>query len=373
MGQRHPSRAIHHLGDSWYAVGPALVLALAGDDDPAWSDWPIYVGALGAQLAIDVIASTAREWLARGVQPRLQLSVLGWIYLVDVLLSPVGLLAAFASVEDRYNFLLVLPLAGVLVIFARERRARIDNALQLSDAYRERAELNSRLLESERATTRAREDVIAGASHEMQTPLAVLLGLLDVSARGPLTPGKHAEVHAGMRRQAIRLRHLVSQFVDYTRLKAGRTLHIDPRPVSVEPIIAEVAASQPEEVRIEIELPERLAAVLVDPERLHQALMNLVSNAVKFSPAGSPVRITARHRDALVEISVIDRGVGIDPADLPHVFEEFRHGKKAQADEGAGLGLFMVRTLTEPQGVQVTVESRPGEGSRFSLRLPLAT
>jgi signal transduction histidine kinase len=369
---RHPARAVKVLGDSWYAVGPALVLSLGGDDDPAMSDWPLYVGALAAQIAVDFAASTTREWLGQGVPPPAQLSVLGWIYLVDILLSPVGLLAALASTEEHYNFLLVLPLAALFLVFARERRGRIENALRLGDAHRERADLNARLLESERAATRAREEVIAGASHEMQTPLAVLLGLLDVSARGELTSDRHAEVHAGMRRQAIRLRHLVSQFVDYTNLKTGRPLRIDPRAVSVDPILAEVAASQPEGVRIEIDLPERLGDVLVDPERLHQVLMNLVSNAVKFSPAGSPIRIAALQRGSSIEVSVIDRGAGIEPDELPRMFEEFRHGKRTEGDAGAGLGLYMVRMLTEPQGVQVRVESRPGEGSRFTVVLPRA-
>jgi signal transduction histidine kinase len=69
---------------------------------------------------------------------------------------------------------------------------------------------------------------------------------------------------------------------------------------------------------------------------------------------------------------VIDRGAGIEPDDLPRVFEEFRHGKRTEGDAGAGLGLYMVRMLTEPQGVQVRVESRPGEGSRFTVVLPRA-
>src|SRR5207244_8369168 len=108
-GRRHAARAIHALADSWFAVGPALVLAVAEVDGPAWSDWPIYLGALGAQLACDIGASIARESLGRGVKPSVQLGVLSWVHIVDVLLSPVGLLAAFASLHGRYAFLLLLP------------------------------------------------------------------------------------------------------------------------------------------------------------------------------------------------------------------------------------------------------------------------
>jgi signal transduction histidine kinase len=370
-GRMHVGRAISVLNDSWFAVGPALILSLARVDGPAWSDWPLYVSALAAQLAINGAASIGSEWLCYGATPRVQLQVLGWVFLVDVLLSPVGLLVAFASTQERYAFLLVLPLVGLFAVFATERRARINNALGLSRAYRDKAELNARLLETERAASRAREELIAGASHEMQTPLAVLLGLLDATGREALPPERQTEVHASMRRQAIRLRHLVRQFVDYTRLKAGRSLHFDPRPSNVKPIVEEVADSHRGYAQIELDLPEDLPLAVVDPDRLHQVLMSLVSNAVKFSPDGSRTTIAALSRGTSIEISVIDRGSGIDAAEVPHLFEEFHRGQdKGGDDAGAGLGLFMVRVLTETQGAHITVESRPGEGSRFTIVLP---
>jgi signal transduction histidine kinase len=371
-GERHILRIVKAPGDAWYATGPALILALTGADDPVWADWPIYVAALAAQLTCDFAISALREWLARGVTPRPQLRALGWMHLVDLLLSPVGLLAAFASSDWRYAFLLVLPLVALFVIFARERRARIESALGLSRAYRKTAELSSKLLDSERASTRAREELIAGASHEMQTPLAVLLGLLDASARGELAPEEQTEIRSSMRRQATRLRHLVTQFTDYTRFKSGRPLSIDPRPTEIKPIVEDVADAQRGYAPIELDIADDLPLVLVDPDRLHQVLMNLVSNAVKFSPEGSASTITARALSGSVEISVVDRGAGIEADQLDYLFEEFRRGEGA-GQEGAGIGLFMSRVLAEVQGCQVKVESRPGEGSSFTIVLPQAT
>jgi signal transduction histidine kinase len=370
--RRHPARTVLALADSWFATGPAFVFAIAEIDGPNWSDWPIYLGALAAQLACEISTSITRESLARGVKPSVHLGVLSWIHLVDILLAPVGLLAAFASTHGRYAFLLLLPLAALFVIFARERRARIENALGLSSAYRETAELNARLLDAERRATRAREELIAGASHDMQTPLAVLIGLIDaMAADGELPPDHQAEAVRTMGRQAHLLQHLVRQFVDYTRLKAGRQLAIHPRPSDIGPIVEQVAAVQAESNPIELEVPDDLPQALVDPDRLRQALMNLVSNALKFSPPGSRPRIVARSERDAIEISVIDRGRGIGPEERSHLFEEFHRGD-AESGPGSGIGLYLTHMLMEPQRVRIAVESDPGKGSTFTLVIPQA-
>ena len=135
-GRLHPHRLLAAPSDAWFAVGPAVVFILAGVDKPEWSDWYLYLLALGAQFACDTLSSIARERLAHGVAPKLQFDVLREVWLVDALLAPLGLLAAFASVTRHYAFLFVLPLALLLAIFARERRGRIGTAIELSATYR---------------------------------------------------------------------------------------------------------------------------------------------------------------------------------------------------------------------------------------------
>jgi putative nucleotidyltransferase with HDIG domain len=152
-GKAHPSRALHAFADSWYAVGPALVLVLADAETPQWSHWPIYAAALLAQFALDAAWGTIRSWLASGVAALTQLRVLGWVYSVDAALAPIGLLAAFAAVGRPYVILLVVPLLGLLASFANERRARIDNALELSSAYRGTAMLLGEVIEADDAYT----------------------------------------------------------------------------------------------------------------------------------------------------------------------------------------------------------------------------
>jgi putative nucleotidyltransferase with HDIG domain len=148
-GRTHPERAVLALGDAWHAVGPALVISLAAGGAPTWADWPIYLAALGAQFAGDAAVSAVREWLAHGVAPRLQLRSLAWVYAIDALLAPIGLLAAFASIDQPYAFLLVLPLVGLLAVFSADREVRLHHALALSHAYRGTALLLSDMVDDD--------------------------------------------------------------------------------------------------------------------------------------------------------------------------------------------------------------------------------
>ncbi|MDX6720756.1 MAG: hypothetical protein QOJ63_3010 [Solirubrobacteraceae bacterium] len=131
----HPQRLLTALGDAWFAVGPALVFELADiGGAPALGDWPLYLLALLVQFAGDAASSAAR--VAHRVAPGPELRALREVWFVDLLLSPIGLLAAYATILQPHGYLLVLPLAALLTVFARERRARIGNAIELSAAYR---------------------------------------------------------------------------------------------------------------------------------------------------------------------------------------------------------------------------------------------
>jgi putative nucleotidyltransferase with HDIG domain len=135
-GRLHPQRLVVSIGNAWFSFGPALIFVLADVEGPVLADWPLYLLALASQLAGDLCGSTLRERLAHGVAPKLQLGVLREVWLVDALLSPIGLLAALASTVERHSYLLVMPLGALLAVFARERRERIGTAIELSSAYR---------------------------------------------------------------------------------------------------------------------------------------------------------------------------------------------------------------------------------------------
>ncbi|MEA2483614.1 MAG: hypothetical protein QOC55_1561 [Thermoleophilaceae bacterium] len=152
-GRGHRDRVATAAPDAWFSLGPALVFAAVHPGGPTWSDAPIYLAALGAQMGADIIASTLREWLALGIPPRWQLAVMARVYMVDALLTPIAVMAAIAAGGDPYRVLLVLPVIVLFAIFAQEREANIENALQLSTAYRGTALLLGDVLEDKDAYT----------------------------------------------------------------------------------------------------------------------------------------------------------------------------------------------------------------------------
>jgi HD-GYP domain-containing protein (c-di-GMP phosphodiesterase class II) len=136
-------------GEGWFAFGPAIVFVVAGVEGPHWGDWPVWLLALGAQFGGELIAALTRDRLAGGAAPRQRLDVLLEVWLVDLLLAPVGLLAAFVSGAHHYAFGLVLALALLLAVFARERRGRIGTELELSETYRGTALLLGEVISSD--------------------------------------------------------------------------------------------------------------------------------------------------------------------------------------------------------------------------------
>ena len=139
--------------NSWHSLGPVAVLAVGGVTRPTLSEWPIYVGALGAQLAVDYLVQAPRQKYVNGVPLLLAAKFMLSSFFVDVALAPIGLLAALVAVDQPIAISFVLPLVGLLVVFARERQVRIDHALELSHAYRGTALLLGDVVEADDAYT----------------------------------------------------------------------------------------------------------------------------------------------------------------------------------------------------------------------------
>jgi diguanylate cyclase (GGDEF)-like protein len=220
----HPERLVTSTADAWHAVGPALVLSVAGDPFASFDHWPVFLVAFAAQCAVDVAVATAREWAGRGILPTLQLRVMASVYEVDALLSPVGFLAAIAVMErSPLAALLVLPLAALLGVFAVDRRTRIEIALERAqELERERARLQStirRVGEAFASTLdgAAQMDVVVATAAD-----ALQAGFGRISARlRPAAPP--AEATAGT---------MPGGFHDILAA-AERAAHADGRPVAV--------------------------------------------------------------------------------------------------------------------------------------------
>jgi putative nucleotidyltransferase with HDIG domain len=178
--RRAPAQAIVSVGDAWFSLPPALVIIAAGAQTPAWEHLPVYLLALGAQLFGDALVTMWRAKLAFGMRPRELRDELALVYRVDALLAPVGILVAFGAAAQPYAVVLVLPLVALFAVFAREREARIDGALELSQAYRGTALLLGDVIEADdQYTGDHTKDVV-----ELTLQVADALGVDEETRRG---------------------------------------------------------------------------------------------------------------------------------------------------------------------------------------------
>src|SRR5688500_5229018 len=178
--------------------------------------------------------------------------------------------------------------------------------------------------------------------------------------------------------QVERLGRLVDQLLDLSRLESGEVpLRIEQLPLQplVADLISEIDVALPGRgVEVRNDVPFDLPALSADRERVHQVLFNLVDNAVRFTPTGGSVTVSARRRNGSVEVAVSDTGAGIPPEHLPRLFERFYRADPARGrgEGGTGIGLAIARSVVEAHGGQIRAESRPGHGSIFTFDLPAA-
>lgn len=240
---------------------------------------------------------------------------------------------------------------------------------QMASVAVEKAHLYA--LEAGRAAAQRREELLAGISHDMQTPIAAIVGFIDALSFDDIPNVDRDEMLTVLRRQSRRLRALVQQFLDFSRLEGQRPLAVDLRPIDVVPVIERVVELFEHQHEFIVGAEAGLARAVADGNRLEQVLTNLVANAVKFSDR--PVRVVARRSGDHVLIEVIDEGDGISESELELVFEKFYRGDGAGGTSGSGLGLYVARALTEAQGGELSVSSTVGVGTRFRILLERET
>ena len=235
------------------------------------------------------------------------------------------------------------------------------------------------LLSARRAERLAAQQVefVAGVSHELRTPLAVIQSAGENLADGVVSDAAQVRRYGTLvREEGERLTDLVEQVLAYAGIQSQHAAAAR-RPCAPSDIVSLGIAQSRDAidrggVRVEIDVPADLPRVLVDPAALGRAVANLVTNAIKYGGDAQWVGISARARGGEVALTVSDRGAGIAPADLPHIFDPFYRAASVVAAQihGTGLGLTVVQGIARAHGGRVTVTSAPGEGSAFTIHLP---
>lgn len=221
-----------------------------------------------------------------------------------------------------------------------------------------------------------RREFVANVSHELKTPLASIRALADTLEAGAVDdPEVSADFLGRIVIEVDRLNSLVDELLDLGRLESGR-LALDYRTTSPKELIERTVDRLRHQVdnaglTINVEVPNHLAPVTVDPARIEQVLINLIQNAIKFTPAGGSIVVRADQRGEWLVVDVIDTGAGIPADELPRLFERFYKSDRARRSSGTGLGLAIAKHIVQTHGGQINVESAVGRGSTFTFELPL--
>jgi signal transduction histidine kinase len=221
---------------------------------------------------------------------------------------------------------------------------------------------------------KARDDLVGMISHDLRTPLNAVYNQAHLLRRHADDPVQVEARASAVLKSCERMSAMIQDLVEATLLEDQR-LQITPEPVDLAVIVPELlerfrGALETERVRLAVE--PAIPRALADPHRLERIVMNLLTNALKYSPPQGEITLElASHPDG-VAIVVSDRGVGIAPEDVPHVFERFFRARGMRRPEGLGLGLYITRLLVEAHGGRIEVSSRLGQGSTFRVVLPAA-
>jgi signal transduction histidine kinase len=305
----------------------------------------------------------------------------------EFILSYLGLglfglaIAAFFDADGAWSVVVFLaPLVFARQMYFRSR-ALADRLADQNELLAEQAERLERLLEKEHATVdelrelnRMKGEFVAVVSHELRTPVTALIGYAKTLRQTEFAedPGMRSEFLERMERQGERLLRLVENLLTTAKLESEE-LAISVGRVLFEDLSREVVEGLgTESVRIKVIVPNDLPVLHTDRELLGRIVSNLLDNALKYSPDGTPCELGARADGGGIAFWVRDEGIGIDPAELTRIFDRFYQvdSSTTRKFRGAGLGLSMVRDLVGHLGGKIEVESVPGAGSSFTVHLP---
>lgn len=334
------------------ADGKAHLLTATLAAQPAWSDLPLIILTSGGAGGNAELLSTLAD--------------LGNVTFIE---RPARVVTIISVVRSALR--------------ARRRQYEVREHL---DALARAKEERERLLRSEQAArlnaesnSRLKDEFLATVSHELRTPLTAIIGWTQLLQRG--LPDEEIARHAleVIERNGAAQLHLVEDLLDVSRIISGKLLLdvrvVEPRVIIEAALDAVRPAAQAKGVELATAIDEAAGTIAGDADRLQQIVWNLVNNAVKFTPAGGRIKVSAVRAGSSVEIAVADTGAGIEPEFLPYVFDRFRQADAAttRAHGGLGLGLAIVRQLVEMHGGTVSVASEgEGRGTTFTVTLPAA-
>lgn len=254
-----------------------------------------------------------------------------------------------------------------------------DELGRLSQSFNEMAETIESDITELRRQEQLRRDLLANIAHDLATPLTAIQGFSEALGDDVISdPVARQETAQLIAREVQRMRRLVADMQQMTSLESGRA-RLDLAPLNLHELVDETLAVIGPEceqagITLRNEIDPQTPPVLADSDRVTQVLLNLLDNARRHTPSGGTISVGARPDGKMLTIWVSDSGTGIDPADLPLIFERFYRADRSRTGTtgGSGLGLSIVKAITAAHGGTINAESAPGKGTRVTFTLPLA-
>jgi signal transduction histidine kinase len=329
---------------------------------------PYYAGLILVLLAVNAIV----HWST--VESLLALAVLYLFYLVACARWPIA--------EEQgvfFNNIYFLVLTGIIVVIGNYLYNQLQLRefvlrFELSQNRRTLEEANQKLIELDRV----KSQFFANVSHELRTPLTLLLTPLQslIQEHKSELGSPTRDLLLIMQSNGMRLLKLINDLLDLVRLESGK-MEVNSEPVDIDRLVHGVAnavknTAQDRAIDVEVTIDHSVGTVVADSDKLERILLNLLFNAIKFTPAGGKVKTVVTRAESQLLLVISDTGAGISQEQLPFIFDRFWQADTSaqRKNQGLGIGLALVRELVEIQGGQVSVASELGKGTRFTIRLP---
>jgi signal transduction histidine kinase len=332
-------------------------------------------GLVGSLLLLGMVLAGARAMFISEHDRSILLTMLLFASLLAVAFSLYGAVPLARRVEQLRRATAQLAGGNLDAKVPVEGR---DELAGLAEDFNRMARRLAEASARERAAEKARRDLIAAVSHDLRTPLTSTRALIEAVADGVVEDAKtQARYLASARSELEKLGRLVDDLFELSRIDAG-ALQLDLEETSLRDLISDTLSgfrhqAESKGVRLIGEVADGVDPVLANPPRLERVLYNLVSNALRHTPAEGTIVLRAEPAEGVVRVEVSDTGEGIAPEDLPHVFESSFRGERSrtrtETGDGAGLGLAIAHGLIEAHGGEISLESHLGHGSRFCFTL----
>ena len=346
---------------------------------------PVYNGGQSNENIVGAVFIAQPQRYPEGYSPYDFLTSVNQAILIS------GLIAALAVVIVSLFLVrrLTRPLASLTAAAERMRQGDFsrrvdppksqDELGRLSQSFNEMAETIESDITELRRQEQLRRDLLANIAHDLATPLTAIQGFSEALGDDVISdPAARQETAQLIAREVQRMRRLVADMQQMTSLESGRT-RLDLAPLNLHELVDETLAvigpeCQQAGITLRNEIDPRTPTVLADSDRVTQALLNLLDNARRHTPSDGTISVGAQPRDKMLSIWVSDTGTGINPADLPLIFERFYRADRSRTGTtgGSGLGLSIVKAVITAHGGTISAESTSGKGTRVTFNLPLA-